>query len=189
MRTLASFLMVSLDGYFEAADPWSLDWHNVDEEFNEFAIEQLDASDCLIFGRLTYQGMAQYWPSSAAVEDDPQVASRMNAKSKIVISQTLDRPDPEWNNTLLITANVQEEVSKLKEQPGNDLLVLGSSNLTASLMSMGLLDELRIIVNPVVLGAGHSVLDTVSQRAGLKLLSNRTFESGNVLLTYEPQRP
>jgi len=188
MRTLASFLMVSLDGYFEAGSPEDFDWHNVDDEFNDFAVEQLDASDCLLFGRVTYQGMAGYWPTPAAIEDDPQVASRMNKTSKIVISRTLDRPDPDWNNTRLIRANVRDEMSKLKEQPGKDLLVLGSSNLTASLMSMGLIDQLRIMVNPIVLGEGHSVLRTTNQRTRLKLLKHRMFRSGNVLLTYEPQR-
>ena len=106
---------------------------------------------------------------------------------KIVISRSLDRLEPEWNNTRLITKDVHRELSRLKQQPGKDLLVLGSSGLTASLIDMGLLDQLRIIVNPVVLGEGRSVLGTTQQRAKLKLLENRTFRSGNVLLTYQPQ--
>lgn len=188
MRTLASFLMVSLDGYFEAPNPEDFEWHTVDDEFNDFAVEQLDASDCLVFGRVTYQGMAAYWPTPAAIESDPQVAPRMNQTSKIVISRTLDRPHPKWNNTRLITRNIREELFRLKQQPGRDLLVLGSSNLTASLVSMGLLDQLRIMVNPVLLGQGHSVLGTAKERTRLNLLEHRTFRSGNVLLTYEPQR-
>ena len=112
----------------------------------------------------------------------------MNQTLKIVISRSLDRLEPEWNNTRLITEDVHSELSSLKQQPGKDLLVLGSSVLTASLIDMGLLDQLRVIVNPVVLGEGRSVLGTTKQRAKLKLLENRTFRSGNVLLTYEPQR-
>lgn len=188
MRTLASFLMVSLDGYFEAPNPEDFDWHTVDDEFNEFAVQQLDASDCLLFGRVTYQGMATYWPTPEAIENDPEVASRMNRTLKIVISRSLDRPDPQWNNTRLITEDVHGELSGLKQQPGEDLLVLGSSALTASLIDMGLLDQLRVIVNPVVLGAGRSLLGTTKERKKLRLLDSRTFRSGNVLLTYEPQR-
>ena len=188
MRTLASFLMVSLDGYFEARDPEDFEWHNVDDEFNDFAVAQLDASDCLLFGRVTYQGMAQYWPTSTAIENDPQVALKMNQMSKIVISRTLDRPDPHWNNTSLIRDGLHDELSKRKQQNGKDMLVLGSSNLTASLMSMGLLDQLRIIVNPIVLSEGRSVLGTTMARTRLRLLEHRIFRSGNALLTYEPQR-
>lgn len=188
MRTLASFLMVSLDGYFEGRNPWELEWHNVDDEFNDFAIDQLDASGCLLFGRRTYQGMAQYWPSAEAIRDDPQVAARMNDMPKIVISETLDRPDPEWKNTQLVRTNVADELSTLKQQPGKDLLVLGSSELTARLIEAGLLDELRIMVAPVVLTNGRSVLYTAKHRVGLKLIDTRTFRSGNVLLTYRPER-
>lgn len=188
MRTLASFLMVSLDGYFEAPNPEDFDWHTVDDDFNEFALQQLDASDCLLFGRVTYQGMATYWPTQEAIENDPVVASRMNQMLKIVISRSLKRPDPEWNNTRLITEDVSGELSRLKKQPGKDLLALGSSALTASLIDLGLLDQLRIIVNPVVLGQGRSVLGTTRERTKLKLLETRTFRSGNVLLIYEPER-
>lgn len=187
VRTLASFLMISLDGYHEGRNAWDLDWHNVDEEFNDFAIAQLDASDCLIFGRATYQGMAQYWPTPAGIADDAEVASRMNETFKLVISATLNRPDPEWSNTRLIRGDPREELMRLKKQPGKDLLVLGSSKLTASLAEMGLLDELRIIVAPIILGAGHSLLAGIDRRTGLELLRTRTFRSGNVLLTYHPR--
>ncbi|HEY0493412.1 MAG TPA: dihydrofolate reductase family protein [Candidatus Dormibacteraeota bacterium] len=186
MGKLASFLMVSVDGYFEGSKPWALEWHNVDEEFNEFAIAQLEASDALIFGRVTYQGMAGYWPSREAVEGDPEVASRMNQAPKIVVSRSLDKPDPAWANARLLKANVMEELRRLKQTADRDLLVLGSSNLTASLMDAGVLDELRLIVNPVALGAGHPVLEG-ARNVPLKLLSARPFRSGNVLLTYAPR--
>ncbi len=83
---IASFIMVSLDGYFEGDKPWDIDWHQVDDEFNEFAIEQLDEFDCLVFGRSTYEGMAQYWPGEEAIRTDREVASRMNRAPKIVLS-------------------------------------------------------------------------------------------------------
>lgn len=186
MRKLASFLMVSLDGFYEGEQPWEIDWHNVDDEFNEFAIKQLDASDCLVFGRATYLGMAQYWPSEEAVRTDPEVASRMNGMPKIVVSRTLEEPEPAWSNTRLLRD--ARELAPLKNESGKDLLVLGSSTLTTSLMEDGLLDELRIIVNPVLLGAGKSLSGTAGSRIPLRLIGNHEFRSGNVLLTYRPEK-
>ena len=187
MRKIIAFLMVSLNGYHEGPKPWDLEWHHVDDEFNEFAVEQLDASGDLIFGRMTYQGMAQYWPSPMALENDSAaVASRMNKAPKIVVSRTLQKPEPEWANTRLISDDVAGELRKLKERPGKELLVMGSDQLTTSLMEMGLLDELRIIVNPVLLGGGHSLFRSGRAKTELKLLSTRTFRNGNVLLTYQP---
>jgi dihydrofolate reductase len=185
MRKIKSFLLTSLDGYFEGQKPWEIDWHNVDDEFNELAIQQLDASDYLVFGRATYQGMAQYWPSEEAVKDDPLVASRMNSSAKIVVSRTLEDADVAWANTRLIRD--PRELAPLKEESGKDLLVLGSSVLTTTLMELGLLDELGIMVNPVILGAGNSLSSSASRRIALKLLRTREFGNGNVLLTYEPQ--
>src|SRR5947199_408443 len=91
---IASFIMVTLDGFFEGDHPWELEWHRTDEEFNDFAAEQLDAFDTLVFGRATYEGMARYWPSDEAVRTDPQVASRMNEAAKIVVSRTSAAPTP-----------------------------------------------------------------------------------------------
>ena len=185
MRKLASFLMTSLDGYYDGAQPWEIDWHNVDDEFNDFAIKQLDASDCLVFGRATYLGMAQYWPSEEAVRTDPEVASRMNGMAKIVVSRTVEEPEPAWSNTRLFRD--ARELAPLKNESGKDLLVLGSSVLTTSLMEEGLLDELRIIVNPVLLGAGKSLSGTAGSRIPLRLIGTHEFRSGNVLLTYRPE--
>ena len=186
MRKLASFLMVSLDGYFEGEEPWAIDWHRVDDEFNEFAIQQLDASDCLIFGRATYLGMAQYWPSEEAVTSDPEVAARMNSTPKIVVSRTLEEPEPAWSNTRLLRD--ARELAPLKKESGKELLVLGSSVLTTNLLEDGLLDELRIIVNPILLGAGNSLASSARHRTSLQLLGTRQFRSGNILLTYGPEK-
>src|SRR5438876_902939 len=184
MRKLASFLMVTLDGYFEGEKPWDIDWHNTDEEFNDFAIEQLDTTDCLIFGRATYVGMAQYWPSAEAIKDDPIVATKMNSAPKIVVSRTLEEPEPAWSNTRLIRDVT--DLAALKAEKGKEMLVMGSSVLTTSLMELGLLDELRIIINPVLIGAGNSLSGSAGHRISLKLLSSREFRSGNVMLTYAP---
>ena len=183
MRKLFMFNMVTLDGFFEGPQH-EIDWHNVDEEFNEFAIEQLHTIGVIVFGRVTYQGMASYWPTPFALEDDPAVAAQMNSIPKIVISHTLDKA--EWNNTRLIKDKVAEEMTKLKQQSGKDLAIFGSANLTAALIGMGLVDEFRIMVNPVILGEGLRLFNGVSQSLKLKLINTRTFNSGNVLLYYQP---
>ena len=135
-----------------------------------------------MFGRATYQGMAAYWPTPAAKEDDPRVAARMNSLAKVVVSRTLD--EAERAGTRVVDA--PEELAALKQRPGKHIAVLGSSNLTVSLMQLGLVDELRIMVNPVVLGAGKSVFRAAGERISLKLLKSRAFNSGNLLLYYQP---
>jgi dihydrofolate reductase len=184
VRKLYSFMMGTLDGFYEGPNQ-EFDWPNVDEEFNRFAAGQLYDTDILLFGRVTYEGMASYWPTQAAREDDPVVAELMNTMPKIVVSTTLESAD--WHNTTLVGGNVAEELSKLKQQPGKDLAIMGSPNLTVSLIGMGLVDELRVVVNPVVLGEGKSLFRSTEDRLRLRLLQTRTFSSGNVLLTYHPQ--
>src|SRR5579864_8441391 len=135
MRKVFLFMMITLDGFFEGPDH-SIDWHNVDEEFNEFAIDQLNEVDTLLFGRVTYEGMASFWPTPFALENDPVVAGKMNEVPKVVFSTTLDKA--EWNNTRLVKEHIAEEVSKLKQQQGRDVAIFGSSDLTVSLLEMGL---------------------------------------------------
>ena len=185
MRKVFLFMMVTLDGFFEGPNH-EIDWHNVDEEFNEFAIDQLNEVDTILFGRVTYEGMASYWPTTGAIEDDPEVAARMNAIPKIVFSRTLDRA--EWSNSRLIRENIAEEVLRLKQQQGRDLAIFGSANLTMSLLQMGLIDELRLMVNPVVLGKGKPLFEGIHEKLNLKLIKTRGFRSGNVLLYYQPDK-
>jgi dihydrofolate reductase len=177
--------MITLDGFFEGPNH-SIDWHNADAEFNEFAIEQNGAADTLIFGRVTYELMASYWPTADASKDDPIVAGMMNKTPKIVVSRTLQKA--EWNNTRLIKDHVAEEIAKLKEQPGKEIAVFGSAKLLSTLMKLDLIDEHRIIVNPVVLGSGTPLFQGVDRPIKLRLLKSRTFRSGNVLLTYAPEK-
>jgi dihydrofolate reductase len=177
--------MVTLDGFFEGPNH-SIDWHNTDAEFNEFAIEQTGAADTLIFGRVTYELMASYWPTPDGIKDDPIIAGMMNKTPKIVVSKTLQKA--EWNNTRLIKDHVAEEIAKLKEQPGKEIAVFGSAKLLSTLMKLDLIDEHRIIVNPVVLGSGTPLFQGIDRPIKLRLLKSRTFHSGNVLLTYAPER-
>jgi dihydrofolate reductase len=182
MRKLFSFNLVTLDGFFEGPNQ-DIGWHNVDEEFNEFAAEQLDTIGLILFGRVTYQGMASFWPTPFAIENDPVIAAQMNRFPKIVISRTLDKA--EWSNTRLIKDSVAVEITRLKQQPGKDLAIFGSANLTASLMRLGLVDELRVMVNPVILGQGTPLFKGMTEKVNLKLTKTRTFRNGNVLLYYQ----
>jgi dihydrofolate reductase len=185
MRKLYLFNLITLDGFFEGPNR-DISWHNVDEEFNEFAIEQLNSADLLLFGRVTYELMASYWPTPTAIKNDPIIAQEMNSIAKIVFSRTMNKVD--WNNTRLIKENAAEETSKLKQQPGKNILIFGSADLASEFMKLGLIDEFRIIVNPILLGNGTPLFKDISDRMKLNLLKTRTFRSGNVLLYYEPQR-
>jgi dihydrofolate reductase len=184
MRKIFAFLVASVDGYYEGPNQ-EFDWPVVDEEFNRFAIEQLAEVDTLVFGRKTYEGMASYWPTPAAEQDDPEIAARMNGLDKIVVSTTLE--EATWANTRLIKDDAAGELAKRKEQPGKDMVIMGSSSLTVSLLRAGLVDELRIMVMPVVLGDGHSLFRTAEERISLKLVGVKSFDSGNVWLTYQPR--
>lgn len=183
MRNVFLFNMVTLDGFFEGPNQ-DISWHHTDEEFNEFAIDQLNEIGTLLFGRVTYQGMASYWPTELAKRNDPAIAELMNSLPKVVFSKTLDKV--EWNNSRLVKENAEKQVSALKQQPGKDIAIFGSSKLAASLADHGLIDEYRLIVNPVFLGNGTSLLKGIKNKLDLKLLKARTFASGNVLLYYAP---
>jgi len=184
MRKLFAFNMVTLDGFFEGLNR-DISWHNVDDEFNQFAVEQTRTVGAILFGRVTYELMASYWPTSAAQSDDPVVASLMNTLPKVVFSRTLQKA--EWNNTRLVQDNVAQEILKMKQEPGNDLAIFGSAHLLSSLMQANLVDEHRVMVNPVLIGSGTPLFRNIGQKVNLKLVKARTFQSGNVLLCYRPE--
>ncbi len=183
MRKLLFFMLTSLDGYFEGPDH-DITWHRVDDEFNDFAIQQLNSVDMLLFGRVTYELMASYWPTSEALANDPIVAGLMNSHSKIVFSTTL--PGVSWQKTRLVKANAAQEISRLKQEPGKDLIIFGSSDLAVTLIPHGLIDEFRIMVNPLVLGHGKILFQGLQQPYNLKLLKTQMFKNGNVLLYFQP---
>jgi len=185
MRKVIFFNLTSLDGYFEGPDR-DINWHNVDDEFNEFAIQQTGKFGAFLFGRVTYELMASYWPTEAAKRDDPMIARLMNSLPKIVFSKTLEKV--EWENTKLVKDNFVEEVLKLKQQPGKDIAIFGSSDLAVTFIEHNLIDEFRIMVNPVVLGEGKILFSGIKSKLNLKLVKTRTFQSGNVLLYYEIKR-
>lgn len=185
MRKVLVSEMVTLDGFF-AGPNGEIDWHNVDAEFNDLSIEQLNSVDTLLFGRVTYQFMASYWPTSAALSDDPIVAAKMNALAKIVFSHTLETAD--WHNTRLVKGDLADEITRLKHQHGKDMIIFGSGALVSALAELDLVDEYRLFVNPVVIGHGQPLFQGLPRPLHLKLLATRQFRSGNVLLTYAPER-
>jgi dihydrofolate reductase len=184
MRKLKSFNLITLDGYFEGPNN-EIHWHKVDDEFNELAVENSRKADMFIFGRKTYQLMENYWPTETALVNDPVVAGIMNSKPKIVFSKTLKKAV--WNNTKLIVDNVANEITKLKKQPGNDLVIFGSADLSTTLIEHNLIDEFEIMLNPVILGKGNPLFKNINNRINLKLADTRVFRNGNVLLTYTVQ--
>ena len=181
MRKLISFIGISLDGYYQSPNG-EFDFANVDQEFYDFSNRQDAYIDTLMFGRATYELMAAYWPT--ATEDDPEVIAFMNDVPKVVVSTTLERAD--WNNTTLIGDNLAESVKELKARPGKEIAMFGSVRLTACLLELGLVDELRVMVFPILLGDGASMFSTLNGRVPLELWRTETFRSGNVLLVYRP---
>jgi len=173
--------MVTLDGFF-AGPNGELDWFVWDEILKDYSISTLSVVDTLLFGRVTYELMAGYWPT--ATEEDPVIMKGMNTLPKIVFSRSLKGVD--WNNTRLVREVVPEEIVKLKQQPGKDMVIYGSGSLVSAFAHLGLIDEYRFIVNPVVLGSGKPLFKGFKDKFNLKLLEARTLGSENVLLRYQP---
>jgi dihydrofolate reductase len=185
MRKLIVFNLITLDGFF-AGPNGEIDWHDVDEEFNAFAVEQLEAVGTLLFGRVTYEGMLSYWPT--ADPNDP-IADKMNNLPKVVCSKSLDRVEwGTWDNATLVKDNLPEAISTLKQQPGGDLMIFGSGTIVSLLAGLGLIDEYRIMVSPIILGSGKPLFSGLDHSVRLRLLKTRAFRLGNVLHYYEPDR-
>ena len=181
--------MVSIDGYFEGENH-DLSWHNVDSEFNDFAIEQLNESDTILFGRKTYELMRDFWPTENAKKVDPQAANLMNNTPKIVFSKTLESVEETefWKNVRLVPSNPVEVIKKLKNLPGKDIAILGSNNLVVSLLDQNVIDEFRIMVNPVTIGKGTPLFYGIDHEVNFKLVKTRQFKNGNILLYYTSQK-
>ena len=181
MRRLIFQMLTSLDGYFEGPHA-DISWHRVDEEFNAYAAGLLSNVSALLFGRVTYELMASYWPT--AENNDPVITRFMNDLPKYVVSSTLTSAS--WGETQIINRDAAREVADLKELPGKDMAIFGSSELAASLAAERLIDEFRIMVSPTILGAGKTLMNGFDQKLELKLKSARTFKSGIVVMCCEP---
>jgi len=175
--------IITLDGYFEGNQNWDLQFHNViwGQELEKLSIEQLHSADYLVFGRVTYEGMAAYW-TNAVPESEREIAILMNKIPKLVFSKTLKSAD--WNNTTLISENGADEIRKLKEHGGKDLYVFGSANLSGTFIREDLYDEYRIGIAPVILGSGRPLFRHDGSPKNLSLISAQKLLTGGVVLTY-----
>ena len=183
MSKLIVFNSISVDGYFTDTKG-DVSWaHQNDPEWQRFTNENVSGDGIMLFGRVTYEMMASYWPTPQARGQFPQVADRMNSGQKVVFSRTLNKTP--WQNTRLINGNLPQEVRKLKASAGEGIVILGSGTIVSQLAQENLIDQYQLIVNPVVLGAGRTLFEGVNTLR-LKRVQSRTFNNGNVLLTYEP---
>jgi dihydrofolate reductase len=189
MRKVIASVFVTLDGVYQApGDPneferggWVFQYSKPSDDSLKYSAEQLFASDALLLGKSTYEGFAKAWPSMTG--DPIGYGKRMNDLPKYVVSSTLKKA--EWNNSTILTGNLTEEVTKLKQQPGQNILVFGSGRLVNSLLQSHLIDELRLLIIPVVLGNGARLFNEEMPK-GMKLVDARPFSSGTVALAYEP---
>jgi dihydrofolate reductase len=187
MRRLISFTQVTLDGYFTGRNG-DLSWAHEgqqDGEWNAFVAENASGGGELLFGRVTYELMVSYWPTPAARENDPIVAERMNNLPKVVFSRTLDKAS--WSNTRLVKGDLATEVRRLKQEPGEGMVILGSGSIVSQLAQAGLIDEFQVVVKPVALGEGRTMFEGIKSTLRLQRTKTRTFNNGNVLLSYEPR--
>ena len=182
MRKLNVFENTSLDGFFTDANS-DMSWaHKHDEEWTAFSSGNAGGEAELVFGRVTYEMMAGFWPTPQAAEMLPDVAAGMNRMRKFVFSRTLTRV--EWQGTTLVKGDLVAEAKRLKEQPGPDLLILGSGSIVSQLTAARLIDQYQIVLCPIALGGGRTLFETVKEKVPLALVSSRQFKNGNVVLTY-----
>lgn len=179
MRKIIAGLFISLDGVVEAPVQWQFPYWC--DEMGEAIGEQTAGADTMLLGRVTYQEFAGYWPNQGS---EVELADYMNNTPKLVVSTTLD--SVEWQNSTLIKGNAADELRRYKQQPGQNISIVGSPTLVRSLLREGVLDELRLMIHPIVVGKGKRLFDGEGEKQGLKLVDSKTFSSGVVYLTYQP---
>jgi dihydrofolate reductase len=182
MRKVVAAEFVSLDGVMESPDKWHFPYF--DEEMGQAVGEGFATSDAMLMGRVNYEEWAAYWPQQDP-EENP-IAATMNGRRKYVVSTTLEEP-LEWSNSTLIKGNeFAEEIGNLKEQEGKDIVISGSGTLVRSLLRDGLLDELKLMIHPIVVGSGKRLFEEAEEQTNLELVDARTFSTGVLYLTYRP---
>jgi dihydrofolate reductase len=185
MGTVGVFNFITLNGFFKGMHN-DISWHRHGPEESQFASDSMKSGEgALLFGRVTYEQMASFWPSTEAIKNIPEVAKGMNSAEKIVFSKTLKKAD--WQNTR-IANDLIGEVKKLKETTNKNLTVLGSGSIITQLADNDLVDEYGIMVDPVALGEGTPIFNNLKRKLDLDLVNSRVFKSGVVLLTYKPKR-
>ena len=181
MRKVVASEIVSLDGVVESPEEWHFPYFN--DEMAEAIGAAMADSDAMLLGRVTYQEFAAFWPYQNSAEQP--YTDYLNNTPKFVVSKTLEEP-LEWNNSTLIKGDVAEEITKLKQQPGKDISITGSPTLVRSLLQEDLLDELRPMVHPIVVGSGKRLFEDGSDQKALELVDSKTLSTGVLYLTYQP---
>jgi dihydrofolate reductase len=181
MRKIVAGTFVALDGVMESPDKWHFPYF--DEAMGEAVSAQVAGADAMLLGRVTYQEFAGYWPQQS---DDTPGADFMNGFTKYVVSTTLQNVD-DWQNSILIDGtNFVSEIQRLKQSSGKNINVVGSAKLLQSLLREQLLDELRLLVHPIVVGSGKRLLEGETGQHPLTLVDSQTFATGVLYLTYQP---
>ncbi len=178
MRKVVVSNLISLDGFI-AGPSGEIDWHGVDDDFQSYIAGELQSTGMILFGRVTCELLAGYWPTATPDVNDPLLIEAMNALPKIVFSRTL--ASTEWNNAVINRGDPVRETERMKAESGKDIFVFGSGTIVSALSASGLVDEYRFFVNPVILGGG---VPQFRSRSNLRLLGTRTFDKGLVMLAY-----
>ncbi|WP_330442229.1 dihydrofolate reductase family protein [Flavobacterium sp. C4GT6] len=183
MRKLTMYNFITLNGFYKGINE-DIRWHRHGSEEEGFSQDSLQHKNTLVFGRVTYQMMASYWPTAMAMESMPEVAKGMNSAEKIVFSNTLTQTD--WQNTKILTGDIIETMRNLKQQSGNDMTILGSGSIVSQMANANLIDNYEIMIDPVAIGNGTPLFKGIDNNLNLKLTNSRVFKSGVILLSYEP---
>lgn len=160
--------------------------HKNGPEWKAFSEESAMGGGTLLFGRVTYELMASVWPTPEGAKASPVIAEQMNNLSKVVFSRTLDKVS--WKNTKLVKDAMIAEIRKMKEEPGDVMVIMGSGGIVSQLAGEGLIDEYQLVIDPLVLGQGRTMFGSIQDKIPLKLTKTRAFTNGNVVLYYEPAR-
>jgi dihydrofolate reductase len=183
MGKLSVFNFITLNGFYKGVNN-DIGWHKHGEEEGKYSAEGAQSDNIMLFGRVTYDMMYSFWPTTMAKESMPEVANGMNKSEKIVFSHTLKKAD--WSNTRIISNQAVEEIKKLKKTSQKDMIILGSGSIVRLCAEHGLIDTYQIMVDPVAIGNGIPLFHGLKRQLDLTLTSTRTFKSGVVLLNYEP---
>lgn len=181
MRKLSSYTFITLNGMYKAEGD-DISWHKHEQEEADMSERMLKLNNTLIFGRVTYEMMAYYWPSAMAQTSNPVVAKGMNDAEKIVISKKLKKA--EWNNSRIIHTDMVDEIRKLKKTNGNDLTILGSGSIVNQLAEAGLIDEFQLLIDPIILSKGTPLFQGIKRQLNLNLIGSNVYKSGAVFLAY-----
>jgi dihydrofolate reductase len=194
MRKLKLQVQMTIDGFI-AGPNGEMDWMEWkwDDELKNYVTDLTEPVDCIVLGRKLAEGFIPYWATVAANADDPQVTAgkKFTDTNKVVFTKMLDESAPknnQWNNTVLAKGDLVDEINKLKEQDGKDIIAYGGANFVSALINHGLIDEFHLFINPAGIGNGMTIFKAPNSKLNLKLIKATSFNCGIVVLNYEPKR-